>query len=128
MTPGPPELGEAVQQQHERPVTPFGDVEPCAVGAHRAVRPRPVDVDRVTAARGHGYPADEEPATGVALSSPRRRRTEMSMATVLRVLGIPLMALNRQTPSSTPRMASTMQVPATIRNEAQPGTPRSISP
>src|SRR6185437_17065333 len=127
VAPGPPELGEAVQQQHERPVAAFGDVEPRPVRAHRAVRPRPVDVDRVTAARGHGYPAGEDPATGVASSSPRRRRAEMSLATVPRVLGSPLIALNRQMLRNTPRMARMMQLPATMRNEIEPGMPSSIS-
>ena len=43
--PGPPELREPVQQQHERPGADLGDVQRDAVGAHDAVRPRTVDQD-----------------------------------------------------------------------------------
>ena len=53
MAPGPPELGEAVQQQHQRPVAGLGDVEPGAVGADRPVRPGAADLDHGVGAAGH---------------------------------------------------------------------------
>ena len=45
LVPGPPELREAVQQQHERTGAGLGDVQRDAVGLDGAVRPRAVDQD-----------------------------------------------------------------------------------
>ena len=44
--PGPPELRETVQQQHERPGPGLGDVQADAVGADHPMGPRAVDEDR----------------------------------------------------------------------------------
>ena len=53
VTPGPPEFGEAVQEQHQRPVAGLGGVEPGAVGGHAAMLPGAADLDHGIGAAGH---------------------------------------------------------------------------
>ena len=53
VAPGPPELGEAVQQQHQRSVAGLGGVETGAVGRDRPVRPGAADLDHGVGAAGH---------------------------------------------------------------------------
>lgn len=68
MPPGPPELREAVQQQHQRPVAHLGDVEARAVGRHIAVDPRTIEADGGGGIRdGH---ADERATDLVSCPTP----------------------------------------------------------
>src|SRR5580693_1466403 len=117
MAPGPPELREPVQKQHQRAVPALRDVEPGPVRADRPVRPGARDVDSGVAVRGHGYPAL---AAVLALLAGLRRRSSDTPSARLRL--VLLMPVSLRTIRHATRAAMTIssrQVRATHRKAPQ---------